>query len=531
MTIQLRPYQEECLKAITEAYQNGITRQLVHMATGSGKTVVFAFLAKQKNCKTLVLAHTLELLEQARDKIKMICPSLEVGLVNANSKEFDKQVVVSSIQSARQPENLRQLQAQGFELLIYDESHRAASESSEIVLGALGFGKETKRLLVGFSATPFRNDKKELGEIFEKVVYHKSIKDLVCLGFLCKPVGIKIKTDLDLSTVVTQDGDFVTTSLAEVMNTPAMRTIVVDAFIEKARNRKTICFAVNVSHALNLAEELKNRGISSEAIYGEMPIEKRKDLLERFKNGSISVLTNCQILTEGFDSPEVDCILVAKPTQSKGLYQQMCGRGLRNFPSKRDCLILDFGSKSHSLCNTAVLLDDSDTEQNEQKQSHEGKISEFAKGLPPSINKKLKASILEFDPLGDNFQWIKDGPSFSLKGIGNEILKIFPIAEDRYSVVFFTGNISKTIAENISFEYAHGAAEEFAKNNRSHFVVSDLEASWRQLPITDKQKSLFKSFGYRKGISDLSRGQAALIINSGVLNKKAPRRSRGLNLK
>ena len=164
----------------------GICRQLIHLPTAAGKTVIFAHLTKRLNCRTLVLAPMLELLEQARDKIQMICPELEVGLVNANSKEFDKQIVVSSIQSARQPENLKQLQQQQFKLCIADEAHFFAANSPRIVLESLGFSKGCKdRLLTGFSATPFRNDNKGLGEVFDEVVYKKTIKELIALEYLC----------------------------------------------------------------------------------------------------------------------------------------------------------------------------------------------------------------------------------------------------------------------------------------------------------------------------------------------------------
>jgi len=519
MTLQLRQYQTECLQSIHDNYMQRINRQLVHMATGAGKTVVFANLIRQMDRKTLVLAHTCELLDQAREKINMICPNLDVGIVKANRKEFDRQIVVSSIQSARQPETLAQFQKQGFSLCIYDEAHRVGSATPREVLNELGFFNPTNQLLVGFSATPFREDSKGLGDVFQKVVYHKSIKDLINLGYLCKPIGVKVKTDLDLSNVVTEDGDFKKESLSGVMDTTQMNELVVDTFLKEAKNRRTVCFSVTVEHAKNLANEFKHRGITSEAISGDTPTIERKNILECFRKGSIQVLTNCMILTEGWDCPEVDCVLIAKPTQSKGLYQQMAGRGLRLYPNKRDCLILDFGSKTHSLCSTAELTSDAEVESVEQKV--ESKISEFAKSLPPTINKKLKASIIQFDLLGDDFTWLKDGLTFYLKASVNKTLKIFPTAENLFSAAFFYENNSRIIAKDVSFEYAFASAEQFAKSNRALFTISDLDASWRKLPISDKQKSVFKSFGYRAGIDDLSRGQASLILSSGVLNKKS----------
>jgi ATP-dependent helicase IRC3 len=522
--IKLRDYQSECLQSIQDNFSQGINRQLVHLPTASGKTFIFSSLIQQLKRKTIVLAHTCELLGQAKDKIEMLAPGLDVGIIKADCKEFDKPVVVSSIQSARQPETLSQLQKQGFTLCIYDECHRAAASSPRQILSSLGFSESSGNLLVGFSATPFRTDSKGLGEVFDKLVYHKSIKELIELGYLCKPVGIKIATDLDLSKVKTEDGDFMTASLASVMDSPELNEIVVNSFIDKAADRKTVCFAVTVDHARSLADAFKRRGIAAEAVSGNISQDERESILERFQNGKIQVLTNCQLLVEGWDCPEVNCILIAKPTQSRGLYQQMAGRGLRLFPNKKDCLILDFGSATHSLCGIASLV--CDAEQEEVKQRREETfISEFAKALPPSINKKLKSAIIEFDLLGDAFSWIKEGLTYSLKGNNERILKIFPTADGRFSTMLFKGNnIESIVARDLSFEYAFSAAEEYAKANKGLFTVSDLSASWRDLPISDKQKGLFRSHGFRAGIDDLSRGQAALIISSGILNRKAARR-------
>ena len=174
-------------------------------------------------------------------------------------------------------------------MCIYDECHRACSDSAKYVLSILGFLEPSKKLLVGFSATPFRNDSKGLGEVFKKIVYHKSVRDLIDLEYFCKPVGIKIKTDLDLSKVNTQDGDFTPHSLASVMDTPQLNDLVVSTVIEQAPNRKIVAFAVIVEHAKNLAEAFRRRGIASEAVSGETPQHERDRLLESFKSGSITV--------------------------------------------------------------------------------------------------------------------------------------------------------------------------------------------------------------------------------------------------
>lgn len=524
MNLKLRPYQEECLKAIQDHSEKGVKRQLISMATGSGKTVVFGHLIDSLKCKSLVIAHTNELLGQSIEKIKMVSPSLDVGLVNASKKEFHQPVIVSSIQSARQPETLKQLQRQNFDLLVYDEAHHASSDSSRSVLEALGFGKGTKKLLCGFTATPMRSDGNGLGEDFDKIVYSKPIKSMIEDGYLCLPVGIKIATDLDLSNIdLDKSGDYKTASLTDVMDTREINELVVKTYQEKAQGRKTICFCVSIAHAEHLAQIFQNNGIKAESVSGNMPLSERNEILQQFKDGKIEVITNCQILTEGFDCPDVDCVIIARPTQSQGLYIQMAGRGLRLYPNKKDCIILDFGDKSHSLCNTNVLI--GDAEAVEHKERNCERILLLALGLPPTINQKLKSAIFECNLLGDDFLWQKDtAGSYQLKGAGKKLLKIVASGQGQFDVIFLDGNIIQTISEKLSFEYAFASAEGFAKDNRSHFIVSDMDASWRDFPISDKQKDLFRSFGYRSGIEELSRGQASLIISSGVLNRKAARR-------
>ena len=155
-----------------------------------------------------------------------------------------------------------------------------------------------------------------------------------------------------------------------------MNELVTNTFLEKAAGRKTVCFTVTVSHAKNLADSFRRLGVASEVVSGDMPQSEREDLLRRFQRGENQVLTNCQILTEGWDCPEVNCVLIAKPTKSRGLYQQIAGRGLRLFPNKKDCLILDFGSTTHSLCAVASLVEDTEHEEI-KKYRDDSQMSEF----------------------------------------------------------------------------------------------------------------------------------------------------------
>jgi ATP-dependent helicase IRC3 len=526
MTIlKLRPYQQECLYKIQERFNSGIKRQLIQIPTAGGKTVIFGHLIQKMKCRSLVIAHTNELIEQAEEKIKMICPNLDVGLVNSFRKEFDRPIVISSIQSARQPETLKQLQKQDFSLLIYDEAHHAASESARMVLDSLGFGKESNNLLVGFTATPMRSDGRGLGEDFDEIVFSKTIKNMIQENYLCFPKGIKITTDLDLSNIEIEKGDYKATSLSSLMDTDEINQLIAKTYMEKGRDRKAICFGVSVAHAENLSKWFRIYGAKAETISGDMPLNERKEVLKRFKAGEINVLTNCQVLTEGFDAPNIDCIIIARPTKSQSLYIQMVGRGMRLFPNKKDCLILDFGDKYHTLCGTNVLIGDVEEPKNLKCQK-KNKITSLFLSLPPTINQKLRRTFLEFNPLGDEFIWQKDSVQgdYFLKGSGYKTLRIHSISEDRYQVTFFNAQQSQQIASGLSFEYAFAVAEDFAKANRSLFSVSDLDASWRNDPISDRQKKFFKSNGFKIGVEELTKGQAAIIISSGILRTKAVRR-------
>lgn len=517
--LKLRAYQEECLNKIIEKASQGIRRQLIALPTGAGKTVVFAHLIERTKRRALVLAHTNELLEQAKEKIEMVCPGLSVGLINSDNKEFDKQVVISSIQSARRPETLKQLQQQDFTLLIADECHHFGAESPRHILDSLGFGKSTQHLLVGFTATAFRNDSKGLGEVFDSITYQRSIKEMIQDGYLCSPKGLKIATDLDLSNVKTEDGDFQASSLAQAMDLPEMNRLVVESYRNHASDRKALCFGVTVQHAANLSDTFQRQGISSKLVHGGMAKEERSAIIKDYRNGAIQVLCNCQVLTEGFDAPETACVIVARPTKSRGLYQQVVGRGLRLWPNKLDCVVLDFGDQNHSLCSTAILLQDAECEQIiEEDEEDEGK-KEILATLPPKLNQKLKSVILNYDPLGESFTWERDGKSYVMKGSGKSCLTIYQQSEDRYRVFFSNGAENRLVAENLTFEYAFSSAEDFAKENRKLFVVSDRQADWRNYPISDRQKAHIRSRGFRAGIDGLTRGQAAILIGSGALRR------------
>jgi len=520
--LTLRPYQQECLLAIQTQHSQGRHRQLISLPTGAGKTVIFANLIKETGLRTLVLAHTNELLEQASDKIKMVCPELDVGIVNGHNKRFDTHAVISSIQAASVASTMSKLAEESFDLVIADECHHFAADGPRKILTHLGFGNGTNKLLVGFSATPFRSDGKGLGEIFDVIAYERGIKEMIADGYLCHPRGLKIATDIDFSRVKTIDGDLQKAALADIMDTPELNRVIAETYQKHASGMATICFGVSVQHAINLSAAFTSLGISSKAIYGEMQHQDRAKIISEYREGAISVLCNCQVLTEGFDAPETSCVIIARPTQSTGLYQQMVGRGLRLYPNKKECLILDCNDNSHNICSSVTLLHDAKcwSIENEQISADIGsKLTEIQAHIPAELNQELKAAIIAFDPMGECFTWIRNGAAYSMRGSGGRHLNVMPNGTHTYEVTFTSEKGSEQIAAGLTFEYAFAAAEDFAKQNIKLFAISDRDASWRDLPITDRQMALIRSYGYRAGIEQLTRGQASQIIGSGALRR------------
>ncbi len=336
--VSLRSYQTECLEAIHNAKARGIARPLVSMATGLGKTLVFSALAKEMNRRTLIVAHRDELIRQAIDKLQLVWPESSplIGVVKGELHQPDSHIVVASIQSASREGRIIDLKRAGFDLLIIDEAHHAAAPTYERLIRDLGFlDNSTGKLLLGVTATPKRGDGVGLSSIFQEIVFSRSIAWGIKSGYLSPLIGRRISTRLSLNGVQTQAGDFVAAQLSRAINIPGRNKLIVESYVRYASDRmKTIAFCADVKHSQDLAEAFRKAGISSVAIHGGMEIDERRHVLSLFEGGEIRVITNCAVLTEGFDSPLVDSILLCRPTKSEGLYVQSVGRGTRVSPGK-----------------------------------------------------------------------------------------------------------------------------------------------------------------------------------------------------
>lgn len=360
-TPTLRPYQRDAIAAVLAARRDGVRRLLVCLPTGAGKTVVFSELARLARRQVLVLAHREELLAQAKDKLERALGGTErVVAIEQGEKRApaEARVVVCSIRSLREPRLAALLRGRDVGLVIYDECHHAAADDNLRVLRQLGaFDEGWSGTLLGFTATTQRGDGQGLDTVFERIVYARTLPEMIADGYLVKLRGFRIATGADLTRVSGGGVDFVEEELAEAVDIEERNALVARSIQELARDRRTIAFCVTVNHARNLARALNVLGVPAGIVHGAMPAEQRAKELADFREGRTRVLTNVAVLTEGFDDPGVSCVAMARPTRSEGLYAQCVGRGTRLHPEKKDCLVLDFADVSSlDLCTLPSLF-------------------------------------------------------------------------------------------------------------------------------------------------------------------------------
>ncbi|MFO0647839.1 MAG: DEAD/DEAH box helicase [Polyangiales bacterium] len=355
----LRPYQRDAVEAVLSARREGVRRMLVCLPTGAGKTVVFAHLARLARRPVLVIAHREELLEQARAKLVKALGDESVVAVEQGARRADvsARVVVCSVRSLRTERLARLIAGRDAGLVIYDECHHAAADDNLRVLRELGcFDAAWEGTLVGFTATTSRGDGRGLDDVFERIVYARTLPEMIADEYLVPLRGYRISTGADLSRLSGRGADFVVEELAEAVDIEERNALVARSIQELARDRRTIAFCVTVAHAQHLKRSLQALGVRAATVWGDMESDLRAKTLRDFAAGKVQVLTNVAVLTEGFDDPGVACVAMARPTRSEGLYAQCVGRGTRLHPDKRDCLVLDFVDASALSLTTLPSL-------------------------------------------------------------------------------------------------------------------------------------------------------------------------------
>lgn len=351
--MELRPYQEEARQAVESQWEKGLKKTLLVLPTGCGKTIVFAKVAEDQvrhGSRVLILAHRGELLEQAADKIGK-ATRLGCAVEKADQTCIGSwfRVVVGSVQSLMREKRLSQFPEDYFGTIIIDEAHHCISGSYQKVLGHFPEAR-----VLGVTATPDRGDMRNLGEVFESLAYEYTLPRAIREGYLSPIKAMTIPLKLDLSGVALQSGDFKAGDLATALD-PYLYQIAGE-MAKYCRERKTVVFLPLVKTSQKFRDILLEKGFRAAEVNGES--KDRAEILEDFDQGKYNVLCNSMLLTEGWDCPSVDCVVVLRPTKVRSLYSQMVGRGTRLHPGKEHLLLLDFlwHTERHELCHPASLI-------------------------------------------------------------------------------------------------------------------------------------------------------------------------------
>lgn len=355
--IALRPYQNEAKAAVLEQWEQGIQRTLLVLPTGCGKTIVFAKISEdcvKRGERVLILAHRGELLEQAADKIHKAC-NLNCAVEKAEETSLGSfwRITVGSVQTLMRESRLARFLPDYFDTIIIDEAHHAVSDSYQRILQHFSGAK-----VLGVTATPDRGDMKNLGQVFDSLAYEYTLPRAIREGYLCPIKALTIPLNLDLTGVSVQAGDFRAADLDTALE-PYLYQIA-DEMLRNCADRKTVVFLPLVKTSQKFRDILNERGFRAAEVNGNS--DDRAEILRDFDDGKYNVLCNSMLLTEGWDCPSVDCVIVLRPTKVRGLYCQMVGRGTRLSPGKKDLLLLDFlwHTQRHELCRPAHLICESD---------------------------------------------------------------------------------------------------------------------------------------------------------------------------
>ena len=325
----LRPYQTKAKQCITAQWAAGRSRTLLVLPTGTGKTIVFASLAADQvraGDRVLILAHRGELLEQAADKLQR-----STGLVSAVEKAESTcldswyRVVVGSVQTLQRPARLERFPRDYFGTIIIDEAHHAITDGYRRILEHFSAAK-----VLGVTATPDRGDMRNLGEVFDSLAFEYKLTDAIKEGYLCRIMAQTVPLKLDITSVTMSGGDYAVGELGTALD-PYLEQIAAE-MAARCKGRKTVVFLPLIKTSQKFRDLLNTHGFRAAEVNGQSA--DRKEVLADFDAGKYNVLCNSMLLTEGWDCPSVDCVVVLRPTKVRSLYSQMVGRGTRLYPDK-----------------------------------------------------------------------------------------------------------------------------------------------------------------------------------------------------
>jgi DNA repair protein RadD len=346
VVVRLRPYQVEILAEFDRRVADGDRRILLVSPTGSGKTVIFSDIVRsyvQRGRRVLVLAHRREIITQTVGKLRDC--GLDPGIIQAGFADDPLAVLQVASISTLHARAIRgnKLALPPADLLVVDECHHATARTWRTIIDSY-----PDAVLLGLTATPCRGDGRGLGGIFGTMIECPQVQELIEAEFLV-PTRAYAPSIPDLTGVTVQAGDYVENQLADRMDKPQLVGDIVTHWHRLAEGRRTVVFATGVQHSIHIRDEFRKSGVSADHLDGSTPKDERDEILLKLACGAIDVVTNCMVLTEGWDMPEIGCVVLARPTKKMGLYRQMVGRVLRPAPGKPDAIVIDHSGAVHRL--------------------------------------------------------------------------------------------------------------------------------------------------------------------------------------
>ncbi|EED15595.1 DEAD/DEAH box helicase, putative [Talaromyces stipitatus ATCC 10500] len=562
--IKLRDYQEESIQSVLEHLEKGHNRLGLSLATGSGKTVIFTQLIGRVPPRngganqTLIIAHRKELVEQAARHCRLAYPDKSIEIeMGANKASGAADITVASIRSLSSKDRIEKFDPSLFKLVLVDEAHHIVAPQYRQALSYFSLTKPSNNapVLVGVSATFFRFDGLKLGSAIDHIVYHKDYIDMIGEKWLSDAIFTTVKTHVDLSRVARDSsGDFATRALSEAVNTATVNDVTVRSWLTHASDRRsTLVFCVDIEHVHQLTEAFRDNGIDARYITANTPRQTRNEELEAFKRGEYPVLLNCGLFTEGTDIPNIDCVVLARPTRSKSLLIQMIGRGLRLHPEKENCHIIDMVSTLNTgIMSTPTLFgldpDEALNTQSVQEIRKQKEQEDISSPIPDvSYVRPLREDEVDvtfttydsvFDLLNDErvdrhirsisrYAWVrvnadryiladKSGWMTIEKGEQNIdgpwMVELVQKYETAAGMTVHTR--PRVIARAPDFEQAVRSADTFASTNFKDFAINSSQI-WRRAPASDSQLKVLNSkkiLDREITSKDLTRGQAADML-------------------
>lgn len=508
----LRDYQREALDALYAGWQGGRRRLGVSLPTGVGKTHIMAHLGRVEtetptelnavnSDRVLYLVHRDALVDQTLAKLRAtLSPSTSIGVLKAERNELGARVIVASVHSLRSAR--RRAQLPPIRLCVVDEAHVSVSPTYLAVYDQIGAMRPNGARLAGFTATWSRSDSTGLGDVWEDVIYHKSIKWATRHGHLVKPRGIRVGAGAALgdAKISRATGDYAEADLERVVMLEEIRDAVVQGVLRHGAGRPGVLFAPTVASAEYFADGLRDAGVSTAGWYHSTPKGQRRWVDSAIRTGELRMMSTCTAVAEGYDNPQLSLGVLCRPTKHEGLFVQMTGRLLRPWPGKRDALLLDCvgATEDVHLRNAIDLSVTGETIEGDPEPLDYDEEPTEPVGRETTVRVRNEDTDVELFA-GTQVQWLTSPVGVPFVGCGESLVFIVEGAAGTWNVGQVASRVQGSspsghwVAEGLSQEDALLVASDHAENEGEH--LSRRSAQWRNGKPSDAQLKTARNAG------------------------------------